>query len=352
MSRLTAYSSICLLASLWIVGGSLVSCAPGSTKQRKHIPLDLATWHNNQGVQYLHDQDLSKAEVEFKTAVELDPKYPEAQSNLGLIFKYQGDLEEASKQFKIAIKLDPKWAAPYNHLGTVYLKEGRFSKALDWFNRSASLDKKFADAHYNLGVTYIERAKGKKHPKGDWQEAAKALKKATTIDPRLYNAHIELANTYRNLHETEKAILRYRLAIETNPRDPTPWELLGELYEEQGDDAKAQECHRQAHILSPEGIAESEAATAESLVTLGESYRRRGQFQQALKVFEAATRQKADFWQAHFGIGQTLEAMKDCRRAVQAYQAVLEIHPQHPESQSRIKKLEKECPWKSGRTSN
>src|SRR5262249_54045563 len=159
-------------------------------------------------------------------------------SNLGLIYKFKGQFPLAIGELETAIKLKPKWAAPYSHLGAVYLATGDYDKAIKILTKATDLDKKFADAYYNLGLVYLARSQKSGDPKKDWQSAAMALQQATTIDTRLYSAHLDLADTYRKLGELEKAILRYRLAIETNPKDPEPWRHLAELYKQTGDEQK------------------------------------------------------------------------------------------------------------------
>lgn len=328
----------------------------------KYIPLDLAVVHNNQGVSFLAKNDLDRAEVEFKTAIELDPKYPEAHNNLGLILKYKGHFEEAEKLFKKTISLKSKWATPYNHLGTVYLAEKDLSKAESSIKKATSLDKKYADAFYNLGVVYIEMAKenekDSKDPKPKWKSAVKSLQKATTIDTRLFHAHMDLADTYRKLGEIDKAILRYRLAIETNPKDPTAWGHLGDLYTQTGDSEKAKECFEKAALLGPMP-QESLVSQAEILIKdkkwgdaltllsralekdprnpmiyfdMGFVYASQGQLPLAVQNYQKAIGLNPNFFPAFFNLGMAYRDLHDVRDAIPSFQQALRIRPDHPES--------------------
>lgn len=325
---------------------------------KPHVPLDLAVSHNNQGVSYLAHNDLDRAEVEFKTACELDPLYADAFSNLGLIYKFKGQFALAIPALETATKLKPKWAAPYSHLGAVYLATGDYDKAIKILTKATDLDKKFADAYYNLGIVYLARAKKASDPKKDWQSAVTALQQATTIDTHLYNAHLDLADTYRLLGELEKAILRYRLAIETNPKDPEPWRHLAELYTQTGDSAKAKECEEKVKMLEPKSEAELLSAgdalardkrydeamalyqrgleknpnNAMIHFAIGNLFGAQGKPDMAAKAYVKAAQLKPDFLNAYFNLGIAMQKLNNLRGALTAFQQALKVDPNHPQS--------------------
>lgn len=326
--------------------------------EKRHVPLDLAVMHNNQGVMLLAKQDLDRAEVEFKTACELDPLYADAFNNLGLIYKFKGQFPLAITTLQQATKIKPKWAAPYSHLGAVYLATGDLDKAVKVLQKATDLDKKFAEAYFNLGLVYLEKAKKAGDPKKDWESAVTAFQQATTINTRLYQAHLDLADTYRKLGLLEKAILRYRLAIETDPNDPEPWRHLAELYEQTGDSTKAKECRDKVAILEPKSGAEL-LKTGEDLVAqkryddamtiflralqknpndavihfdIGFLLGLQGKDAQAVGAYQKAVQLNPDFLAAHFNLGVVLKKLGDPRGALNAFRQAVRINPMHAES--------------------
>lgn len=340
------------------LAGVIFSILFRPVEAKKHVPLDLAVFHNNQGVTYLSKNDLDRAEVEFKTAAELDPLYAEAHNNLGLIYKYKGHYDLAIGQLEKAIKLKPKWAAPYNHLGAVYLAKGELERAVVNIKKATEQDKKFADAFANLGVVYLEKAKKARDPKPDWKKAVHAFQKATTLDTRLFHAHMDLADTYRKLGELEKAILRYRVAIETNPEDPTAWEHLGELYVATGDSAKAEECFEKVRMMGPiseetllqmgEGslkqkkipealvlfnrALEANPRNPMTYFDIGFALTSIGKLPQAISAYQRAIALRPDFFEAYFNLGDTFSKIGDLRGAIQSFQQALRLRQDHPES--------------------
>ncbi|HSA58529.1 MAG TPA: tetratricopeptide repeat protein [bacterium] len=336
----------------------LLATAGPLSAAKKHIPLDLAVMHNNQGVAYLSKSDLDRAEVEFKTACELDPLYADAFNNLGLIYKYKGQFPLAIAALETSAKLKPKWAAPHSHLGAVYLATGDLDKAIKALIKATNLDKKYADAYFNLGIVYLEKAKKAADPKKDWESAVTAFQQATTIDTRLFHAHLDLADTYRKLGQLEKAILRYRLAIETNPSDPEPWRHLAELYRQTGDETKAKDCDEKVRLLEPK--------SEDDLIKMGESLISQKRYDEAMQVFQralkknpnnamahfdigilfglqgkhgeaagayqSAARLKPDFLPAYFNLGVALKKLGDARGALIAFRQAVAINPNHPQS--------------------
>ena len=188
---------------------------------------ELAIHHNNRGVVYLKQGDLERAEWEFRTSAEISKKYADPHNNLGLVYKYRGEYPQALQSFRNAMKADAKWAAPYNHVGATYLAMGNIGQAVVYIKRAIAIDKKYGEAYYNLGLCYLargrEKADGGKVDSAYLHQAVKYLKKATDADVNIYHAHLELGDIYRDLGEWENAIVRYRVAIETNPTSPIPW---------------------------------------------------------------------------------------------------------------------------------
>ncbi|MBI1910158.1 MAG: tetratricopeptide repeat protein [Deltaproteobacteria bacterium] len=319
----------CFLIPL-IVLVLLFSSTSFAARKKKHIPSDLAMSHNNQGVKYLAVNDLDKAEWEFKTASEMDPKFAEAWNNLGLVYKYKGDYPNALESLRKAAKADSKWASPHNHLGAVYLAMGNIPEAISSISKAIQKDKKYADAHYNLGLCYREYVHQGRNPDGFRKKAIASFKKATDIEPRLYHAHSDLGDVYREQGEWEKAIIRYRLAIETKPDDPEPWNKLGSLYMEKGDAERAQAAFAKATALGGQaknvGVTTA-ASSEENRLKYGEALLQEGSLDQALQIFLKITGENPRNEKGWFDLGYTYTLRQNYPEARQAYLRAREINP-------------------------
>ncbi|MDO8643988.1 MAG: tetratricopeptide repeat protein [bacterium] len=298
-------------------------CA-GSRKKEK-IPSTLAVSHNNQGVRYLAEENLDKAEWEFKTAAEMQPTYAEAWNNLGLVYKYRGNYKDALINLEKATQASPKWAAPYNHIGATYLAMGEVGKAIQYIQRAIEKDKKFADAYYNLGLCYRALIGLDKSPEKSRDNAIKAFKKATDLDPLLYHGHSDLGDLYREKGDWEKAVIRYRLAIETNPESPEGWFKLGALYQEMGDPQRAQEAFAKAYQKG--GASGGVGLGAEARLQYGEALIGAGEYDKALLFFEKITNEEPKNERAFFNLGYTYFQMKRYSEAAREYGKAIELNP-------------------------
>lgn len=63
----------------------------------------------------------------------------------------QGDLAKARLEFKNAIQIDPKYAAAYHMLGKVELEDKKVKQAFGYFSKAAELDAGLLEAHVEIG---------------------------------------------------------------------------------------------------------------------------------------------------------------------------------------------------------
>jgi len=91
------------------------------------------------------------AEAAHRRAIELDPNFFAAYTNLGNVLKALERFDEAVEAHKKSINLKPKDARAFNNLGTLFEDIGRFDEAERCLARAVELDRNYAVATYNLG---------------------------------------------------------------------------------------------------------------------------------------------------------------------------------------------------------
>jgi tetratricopeptide (TPR) repeat protein len=103
--------------------------------------------------------DVSGAITSYKKALDLDPKYAYAHTNLGLALQAQGDVKGAIQCFKKALDLDPKLLQAHIGLGNALKAQGDLKGAMTCYKKALDLNPKYAEAHCNLGHVLREQGK-------------------------------------------------------------------------------------------------------------------------------------------------------------------------------------------------
>ncbi len=77
------------------------------------------------GVNAMNDNKLPAAQKNFEKAVEIDPDYAAAWSDLGEVLRRQSKPDEARAAWEKAVAADPKYIKPYIQLAMLYMSEKR-----------------------------------------------------------------------------------------------------------------------------------------------------------------------------------------------------------------------------------
>jgi Flp pilus assembly protein TadD len=97
-----------------------------------------AETHNGLGYVLAHQGRGDEAIVEFRKAIDIDPKFTPAYNNLAQALEQNGNLEEAAEYYRRSLDEKPS-AAGYNALGRVLGKLGRTDEAAVQFSKASSL---------------------------------------------------------------------------------------------------------------------------------------------------------------------------------------------------------------------
>jgi tetratricopeptide (TPR) repeat protein len=142
---------------------------------------------------------------------------------------------EAMIQFKNAVQLDPRSALGYYRLGLTYLKLGRGPEAFGAFQKSVDVDPGASGAQIQLGNLWL--ASGRP---GDAKQCAE---EALKTDPNAWMAWVLLANASVLLKELPEAGEALDKAIEIAPDELLPRMLVAKLHQIKGDNAAAEKAY-------------------------------------------------------------------------------------------------------------
>ena len=133
----------------------------------------------------------------------------------------QGDLkdsESAITSYQKALQLNPNYAEVHLNLGNTFRTLNRLNEAVLCFNKVLFLTPDSPELHRSFGLALkgLDRL----------DDAVTSFSKAVALKPDYVIAQIDLANTYRELGEINKAVEISRLARALDPNEPGTWSLL------------------------------------------------------------------------------------------------------------------------------
>jgi Tfp pilus assembly protein PilF len=144
-----------------------VSLGLASFQEAARLDPTAPLYHNTLGVVYLHY--LSKpieAQAEFQRAIDLDPSYAEALTNLGVTLAQQGRWEDAIAAYRKAISL-PIYPSPevaYANMGWAYLNLNKPREAEESYRAAVQLQPSFPRPTTSSGSFWTVKAE-KTRPK-------------------------------------------------------------------------------------------------------------------------------------------------------------------------------------------
>jgi len=236
---------------------------------------------NNLGTALQSKGLLSEAAELFRQAVAIAPQSAAAHLNLGAVQQAQGELAEAIRSYREAVRLDASLAIAHNNLGAALREQGNQSEAEDSLRRALALDSRLADAYFNLGLVHEDRhdaaAARERFQQAlncddryarAWMGLARSLDReeryeeslplwdrAVAADLDSAHARFCRANARKALGQLQEAVADYREALRLDPRLTQAHGNLAVMYNDLGlPDAAADHC-RQGLALEPNSAA-------------------------------------------------------------------------------------------------
>lgn len=104
--------------------------------------------------------NVEEAEKYYRFAIEADPKFVSAYSNLGVLMERKNQLEAAESFYRKAMEVDPKYAEAYYNLAVLYWKKSRWDDVVGLFEKTLALSPNHASARAYLELARFKKAQG------------------------------------------------------------------------------------------------------------------------------------------------------------------------------------------------
>lgn len=163
---------------------------------------DLGQAYNSMGM-------FSEAEVEYRKAVDLDPKNSDARIRFCVNYSEWGKLELGIECYQEALKLKPHHVV-FMSLGDLYQRQGKFEEAGVAYQKSIELKSTFTFSLYGLGYVLMKQGKN--------EEAIEPLRRLLEVEPKNEFGNHALGFAYALTGNKTGAMQQYHILQNLNAR--------------------------------------------------------------------------------------------------------------------------------------
>src|SRR5271156_2874770 len=191
------------------------------------------------------DSVLKLAIEQYEEIIKLEPDNVDDHLLLGRLYRLNNDLRKAESEFKIAVKLQPDSEEAVTTLAYLYNEEGDTASASETLSAVPDAARS-AKLYSALGYTYEQRK--------EYKQAITAYRKAIELDRDNLDAIRGLAQNLMNDGQTDAALEQYKIIADSNPEDAQTYLRMAEIYRKSGKFDQALESLKKAGSMVQDSI--------------------------------------------------------------------------------------------------
>jgi tetratricopeptide (TPR) repeat protein len=274
------------------------------------------------GLAYIDAGEIAKAEAASQKSTAAGVDTVEARFLSGLIHFKQNRNEEALAAFDRTVALDGRFVEAHYSRGQVFDRMGKPDQAIAAYKNTLNIAPTYSFASFDLGVDYYNA--------GDYNNALVAYQQTVKNDPKNYQAHANLASTYRQLERYPEANAEYEIVsagIKTADLYSEWGYCLGKTNEWDKSVARLET----AKQISPTAIDNSNVGWAyynegTANTTANNKPAADKDYAMAKTNLEVAVKQDPKLDAAYLNLGSTHNALGEFQLAVNVLQVALGLH--------------------------
>jgi len=171
------------------------------------------------------DSVLKLAIEQYQEIIKIEPDNVDDHLLLGRLYRLNNDLRKAESEFKTAVKLQPDSEEAVTTLAYLYNEEGDSARAAEALSAVPDAARS-AKLYSALGYTYEQRK--------EYKQAITAYRKAIELDRDNLDAIRGLAQNLLNDGQTDAALEQYKIIADSNPEDAQTYLRMAEIYRRNG----------------------------------------------------------------------------------------------------------------------
>ena len=232
----------------------------------------------NYGNLLLKSNHIDKADSLFTTLEKNYPRNASFKVQLGIIKQEQHD-STALDYFREAVKLDPYQQKALYQLAKNALQNSDFDQATTYCLKGLTRNDKNSQLLSLLAQTYFNRRY--------YFLAVKPFEKLLSLNKGTEYVHSSLGLCYYEMHDFQKAINQYKIALTFNDKSSSTYYILGKLYAYMGELQKSE-----AHLLK--SIEISDQPLDAEFLSLATTYKLQENYKLMLEYAQKALQENPD----------------------------------------------------------
>ena len=189
---------------------------------------------------------------------------------LGRLYRLNNDLQKAENEFKTAVKLQPDSEEAVTTLAYLYNEEGDSPRAIQALNSIPDAQRS-AKLYSALGYTYEQQK--------EYKNAIAAYRHAIELDRDNLDAIRGLAQNLMNDGQTDAALDQYKIIADANPDDAQTYVHMAEIYRKDGRFDQALDSLKKAESMVQDSI--------EIPYQIGAVYQAQGRYDDAAQTLKS-----------------------------------------------------------------
>ena len=168
---------------------------------------------------------LKLAIEQYEQIIKIEPDNVDDHLLLGRLYRMNNDLQKAEREFKLAVKLQPDSEEAVTTLAYLYNEEGDATRAVQVLSSVPDAGRS-AKMYSALGYTYEQQKQ--------YKQAIDAYRRAIELDRDNLDAIRGLAENLMNDGQTDAALEQYKIIADANPEDAQTYLHMAEIYRKSG----------------------------------------------------------------------------------------------------------------------
>src|SRR5256886_16983699 len=215
-------------------------------------------------------QSVLKLAIEqYEQIIKLQPDSMDDHLLLGRLYRLNNDLQKAENEFKTAVELQPGSEEAVTTLAYLYSELGDTARATQVLSSVPNAERS-AKLYSALGYTYEQQKQ--------YKNAVEAYRHAIELDRDNLDAIRGLAQNLLNDGQADAALEQYKVIADANPEDAQTYVRIAEIYRKQGKFDVALESLKKAESMVQDSV--------EVPYSMAAVYQAQGRFDEASQLLQ------------------------------------------------------------------